>query len=233
MGKNVLMNASTGDNYHAAPVKPNQTDGGGAVENGESWNWYVAFTNCNAEKKVKERMKMLEIETYIPLLEKRDKENPRRTKTEYLFHQYVFFRSPRSFAVCADRIGGVAYVVCRSTRTNDFGIIRPEDVERLKTICRSYPNDVTVESSDSHKPLIGSAVVITDGPLKGLQGIVTDMNAKQTKFYVRFDLLGVVSIRLDVSLLCLAENWRQYTHTPDRLPDKPVYGIREKKKNIG
>lgn len=142
--------------------------------------WYAAYVVTRHEKAVAERLFYRTIETFLPLYRTIHHWNKRKAHVELpLFPSYVFVRIPAREYLRVLQVPGVVHIV---SFENIPAPLPDEEVEALRTAirlrrCEPWPY-----------PIVGRRVHINEGPLRGLQGVVT-RQLNQNRIIVSVDFI--------------------------------------------
>ena len=150
-----------------------------------SANWYIIRTKANAEKKVYERLKQLEIETLFPTYTTLRQWSDRKKKIQVPYIPgYLFVHTnPTEFKLIYTTPGFSSFL-------HEFGkpaTMREDEIKNIRILCNLEIQD-SVEIQ--HQLVKGDEVLITEGPFKGLIGIVKQ-NSKGSKVYLIFKQINL------------------------------------------
>ncbi len=149
--------------------------------------WYVLYTQPRQEKKVADNLKKLGIEAYCPLVTVIRQWSDRKKKVqEPLIKSYVFVNIENHKR---DEVFSVAGIVRYLFWLGKPAVVR--DIE-IKAIQMSL--DGIIESFEILPIKKEDAIIIHQGPFKGVEGIVKQIN-KSTVQLMLTDLGFFVSIR--------------------------------------
>lgn len=147
--------------------------------------WYAAHTKPRQEHIAQENLLRQGYGVYLPLLKVfKSVRNRQEARFEPLFPRYIFFQpadAQQSIAPVRSTLGITAIV--------RFGQVPATlSVETLKAIqaFEAGRNTADFEEISAFKP--GKAVVVTDGPFAGLEGLVS--MASEQRVVVLMQLLG-------------------------------------------
>jgi transcription antitermination factor NusG len=128
-------------------------------------NWYALRVRSNFEKMVQTGLRNRDIEEFLPVYEKKSRWSDRTKQIERpLFPGYVFGRFDATNRLPILMIPGVVHVL-----GNGAGPI-PVDEEELQAIRRTVQSGLLVMPWPYLK--VGDQVVVEEGALSGLQGIL-------------------------------------------------------------
>jgi len=147
--------------------------------------WHALYTKSRSEKKVKERLDSLKIESYLPLYWVERKWSDRMKKVEVpLFNSYIFVK-PKSrveYFAALQCDGAVRFI----TLEGKANIVPDKEIDTLRLLL-SKPSEIQLEPSIESFAK-GEWVEISNGPLKGIMGELVDFRG-QHKFLIRVGAL--------------------------------------------
>ena len=134
--------------------------------------WYAIYTKPRWEKKVAERLDEKIIENYLPLIKTLKLWSDRKKWVqEPLFRSYIFVHiSEDQYLSSLQTPGVVKYVTFEKKRVS----IPPVQIEAIRQFIESG-DDLLGHSPEMH---LGDRVVVTRGPLKGLEGTLVEFHQK-------------------------------------------------------
>jgi transcriptional antiterminator NusG len=149
--------------------------------------WYVLYVRSRAEKKVKERLDKLQMESFLPLIKIVRQWSDRKKNVQVpLFGGYIFLYTMPSEFVKVKMIEGVVGFVKQG---KDIATIKSWQVEAIKKFLETgYPVETM---PDDLQP--GSKVRINFGPLKDIEGEITEIR-NERHFIVRLEVINQVLI---------------------------------------
>ena len=155
----------------------------------ESWmkenTWKVVYIASRQEKKVAQKLALLNIECFLPLYRKLSQWSDRKKWVELpLFNGYLFVK-PDEFqrdAVLSQH-GVVAFV----RYNGEDAKVQDEEIETIKTILTSGYSLETINTPEDFK--LGESVLVNEGPLKGQKVDIIRRNNEE-EVLVSFDTLG-------------------------------------------
>lgn len=160
-------------------------------------NWHAVYVNSRAEKKTAEYLQLKHIEAYVPLIKTMRQWSDRKKMVELpLLNGYVFVKIPtlKQELVLQTR-GVVAFVKSEGK----VATIREIEIERLKQLVElGYQLEATPINRQYKE---GDRIRITSGPLKNLEGFVTQ--TKESRF-IEVLLEGIgqcITVKLPEGLL--------------------------------
>lgn len=132
--------------------------------------WRVFYTKARSEMKCETRLEEKGLDVFLPKMEEVHQWSDRKKKvTVPLFRSYIFANVDERDRLSVLQTDGI-------TRCLTFGgrlvAMREQEIEQLKILQQS--RDMLSIARYGRRPGIGEEVVITDGPLEGLTGIVED-----------------------------------------------------------
>ena len=145
--------------------------------------WYVLYTNPKAEKKVAEGLAKIGIEAYCPLVTRTRQWSDRKKKVQLpLFSSYIFVNiAEEERHKVFDVNGTVRYLFWLGKP----GIVKPEEIEAIRTMLLDNPIDIEVGSIT-----LGDTMMIPEGPFKDREGIVAEINKNTIRLVL--ESIGVV-----------------------------------------
>ncbi|OHC62798.1 MAG: hypothetical protein A3H93_03110 [Rhodocyclales bacterium RIFCSPLOWO2_02_FULL_63_24] len=169
--------------------------------NSDSLSWYVARTKPLQEQTANSNLQRQGFVTYLPNLKVVKRIRRRQElRLEPMFPQYIFFRpgSEQQSIAPVRSTYGVAGIVRFG---NTPAVLRAEVLEAITTMeCRQ--NQSSIEELTAIVP--GSKVVVVEGPLAGMEGLVSTVSMKRVE--VLMQLLGAeTKVRLALGCLEVAE----------------------------
>lgn len=169
--------------------------------NSDSLPWYVARTKPQQEQTANSNLLCQGFVTYLPNLKVVKRIRRRQElRLEPMFPQYIFFRPGREQQSIAPvrSTYGVAGILRFG---NTPAVLRAEALEAITAMeCRQ--NQSSIEELTAIVP--GSKVVVVDGPLAGMEGLVSTVSMKRVE--VLMQLLGAeTKVRLALECLEVAE----------------------------
>lgn len=210
MGKyRMLESGQLGAGSHSLPLGQSesaltQTDGETPLTdravNVPEMPWYVVQTKPRQERIAEENLSRQGYHCYLPRIKAVKISRNRETiQLEPLFPGYVFFQPSHpehSIAPVRSTLGVLKIV----RFGEEFAVLRPETLESIKQFeARQY----SLKYEEITPIKNGAIVCVTDGPLAGLEGLVSAVSEKRV--VVLFHLLGHdMQVRLSPCQLRLA-----------------------------
>lgn len=147
----------------------NSSNNNGSYLN-EIKNWYVLYTRPNAEKRTSLDLQKIGFESYVPLQkELRHWKDRKRWVETPLFKSYVFIKSNNKERERTFKVNGILNFVRVGSK---LATLSEEEIERIKKLC-SYEGKITIEFENLE---VGKKAEILEGVLKGLTGLLTEVN---------------------------------------------------------
>ncbi len=161
-----------------------------------SKTWYVVYTRSRAEKKVRDELKIKDVECFLPLQKKLRRWKDRKKWVEMpIISGYCFVHITRKEY---DMVLQTDNVVCYVTFEGKAARVPEAQVEYLKKMTKQSDFEVNV-SHDNFKP--GQQVEVIEGPLVGLRGELVENRGKQ-RFILRFSQINsVFSVEIPAAYL--------------------------------
>ncbi len=150
-------------------------------------SWYALYTKSRAEKKVHEDLKNQGIEVYLPLKREQRQWSDRKKWVEVpVISSYIFIKiNPSQYRDVFNAPGVVAYV----SHKGQAVAIPEREIEAMR---RTVENKLSF-SVESDKLKKGEKVTITNGPLKGIEGEVEEIQGTK-KLYLRISHIGYMLV---------------------------------------
>lgn len=160
--------------------------------------WYVARTRFGQELKIRDRLKALGIEHFIPSVLKTVERRNRRQKVEKpVINNLVFLKTDKKAAFDLANLNGVPvhYIIDRNTHTI---MVVPEKQmnDFIAVISESAPEE---RSAIDIVLKVGDRVRVNYGPMKGVEGNVLYSGSKT---YIAVTLGTLVQARAEIP-----KNW--------------------------
>jgi transcription antitermination factor NusG len=156
--------------------------------------WYVFKVTSRHEKKVANQLEKKNIEYFLPLNPKKRNWSDRIKIVDFpLFPGYIFIKI--DWALEKNTVFTASGIYGFIMRNEKPAVMSDEDIEMIASLVRSS-RELTV-ASDENFP-VGTEVVMEQGPLKGVKGVVEGIKNKK-RIYVRIPLLGqMIIVEADV-----------------------------------
>ncbi len=130
-------------------------------------NWYALYTKPRSEKRVKERLEILEAECYLPLHNVPRVWSDRVKRIDVpLFSSYIFVRCEEAQVYRFITIEGVVRVVFYDHKP---AIIKQSEIDAMKTF---------IEKAAGRTLCTGEEVRILAGSMKNISGKITKIKKK-------------------------------------------------------
>ncbi len=155
--------------------------------------WYALYTRSHYEFKVYQGLTDKSITAFLPRVETLSRRRDRKKKIWVpLFPGYVFFRIPWDLKLYWEvlKTKGVVRVLNIGGKPAPVPEIEVQSVRiAVESLLPLFPHPFVRE---------GDRVLITDGPLKGAQGIFLSREGRTGKFIIGVELLNrAVSVEID------------------------------------
>ena len=156
--------------------------------------WFAFYTKSRHEKSVYNTLFKKGYNVYLPLLRERKKWSDRKKWVEYpLFKSYIFIKIESKNSIFVLKTPGIVKLIKFGGRASP---IQDSTIQSLKLM---------IDGGFNPKPtdyfIKGEAVIIKDGPLKGLEGIISNIH-NQERFIVQIDAIKhSVSIKINRAYL--------------------------------
>lgn len=144
-------------------------------------SWFVVWTKSRAEKKVEARLSALGLSSWLPTVIEVRRWSDRSKETVCpLFPGYLFARGPAVEWHKVLRTQGVLTVV---KEHGEPAFVSPEIVAQLKDVIQR--RGVAPEPVSGLHYSVGDEVIVQDGPLRGVRGIVREnRNRRQLVIWI-------------------------------------------------
>ncbi|MGH7559302.1 MAG: UpxY family transcription antiterminator [Gemmatimonadota bacterium] len=156
--------------------------------------WYACRTRGRSEKKVRQLLQSLGVESYLPLVERTREWSDRSKQVEFpLFPGYVFARFELTRLQDILHTPGLVEVV----RVNGYPTpVREEELESVRSLLQGT-RDAGVEPVSHEYLARGQEVEVVVGPFQGLSGLLVEMRGT-TRVVVRLSAIQLaVSVELN------------------------------------
>jgi transcription antitermination factor NusG len=136
--------------------------------------WYIFYTRSRSEKKVFELLTKKNIEAYLPLIKTTSQWSDRKKKIEIpLFRSYIFIRLPE-FKI-SEVIQWTPGLVSTIKESGLNSYLKQEEIDRIKKLIST---GAEIETGSNVSFFAGDKIIISSGPLKGLEGEVVQIENK-------------------------------------------------------
>jgi transcription termination/antitermination protein NusG len=163
-----------------------------SAEQQDPQNWYATYTNPRHEKLVAQQLNARDIECFLPLYKSVRRWKDRRKQLELpLFPGYVFIRISLRERLRVLNLPGVIHIV---TFNGKPAVLPESDIEALRD---GLMKNAHVQPHPYLK--VGRRVRVLDGPMSGIEGILT---RRKDKFRVVINielLMRSVAVEVDES----------------------------------
>ncbi len=157
--------------------------------------WLVAYVKMHHERKVKERLDAMNIESYLPIQEEVRQWSDRKKKIQRIvMPMLIFVRVDQKEQNQVLTLPAVfRYMILRGE--HQPAVIPDRQMENFRFMLDFSESTVNMESE---MPQAGESVRVIKGSLKGLYGELISQEGK-TRIAVRIDQLGYATVELPVS----------------------------------
>jgi len=159
--------------------------------------WLVFYTKSRSEKKALEQLRKFGYEGYLPLHKVVRQWSDRKKKVEVpLFNSYIFVYEHESRI--PEVLQAIPTIAWNIRHNGKPAILRERELETIK---RFIATGLTIESSHIDDIRKGDKVEVTDGPLKGMVGLLKgDYNEEKFSVAVR-TIDQVLTVNINKSVL--------------------------------
>lgn len=159
--------------------------------------WIAVLVQVNCEKKTATRLGKVGYETYLPFQQEVHQWSDRKKKVNRLIMpMVVFVRATvreESWLRNQSFIHKLLALPGSVEDKNGFATTIPDyQIERLKFLLENAESEVTIVSNFK----VGDWVCVASGPLKGLEGVVSDADEKSSIVGVQIDGLGYACVKI-------------------------------------
>ena len=159
--------------------------------------WIAVLVQVNCEKKTETRLGKVGYETYIPTQQEVHQWSDRKKKVDRLIMpMVVFVRATEHEEEWLRNQSFIHKLLALPGSDEDkkkFATPIPDNqIERLKFLLKNAESEVTIVSNFK----VGDSVRITFGPLKGLEGVVSDADEKSSIVGIQIDGLGYACVKI-------------------------------------
>ena len=164
--------------------------------------WIAVLVQVNCEKKTATRLGKVGYETYIPTQQEVHQWSDRKKKVDRLIMPMVVFvrATVREEEWLRDQsyIYKLLALPGSDEDKKKFASPIPDyQIERLKFLLENAETEVTIVSNFK----VGDSVRVVSGPLKGLEGIVSEADEKSSVVGIQIDGLGYACVKIDKNYL--------------------------------
>lgn len=159
--------------------------------------WVAALVHTNCEKKVATKLEKLGIENYVAIQTEEHQWSDRKKKVDRLIMPMVVFvrATVREEEWLRDQsyIYKLLALPGSDEDKKKFATPIPDNqIERLKFLLKNAESEVTIVSNFK----VGDSVRVISGPLKGLEGVVSEADEKSSVVGVLIDGLGYACVKI-------------------------------------
>ena len=159
--------------------------------------WIAVLVQVNCEKKTATRLGKFGYETYIPTQQEVHQWSDRKKKVDRLIMPMVVFvrATVREEEWLRDQsfIHKLLALPGSDEDKKKFATPIPDNqIERLKFLLENAESEVTIVSNYK----VGDSVRVISGPLKGLEGVVSEADEKSSIVGVQIDGLGYACVKI-------------------------------------
>lgn len=159
--------------------------------------WIAVLVQVNCEKKTATRLAKVGYETYLPSQQEVHQWSDRKKKVDRLIIPMVVFVRATVGEESWLRNQSFIHKLLALPGTDEdkkgFATIIPDcQIERLKFLLENAENEVTIVSNFK----VGNLVRVASGPLKGLEGVVSEADEKSSIVGVQIDGLGYACVKI-------------------------------------
>lgn len=159
--------------------------------------WIAVLVQVNCEKRTATRLNKVGFETYIPTQQEVHQWSDRKKKVDRLIIPMVVFVRATVQEEEWLRIQSYIHKLIALPGTDEdkkgFATTIPDcQIERLKFLLENAETEVMIVGNFK----VGDSVRVTSGPLKGLEGVVGEVNEKSSVVGIQIDGLGYACVRI-------------------------------------
>ena len=159
--------------------------------------WVAALVHTNCEKRVATKLEKLGIENYVAIQTEEHQWSDRKKKVDRLIMPMVVFvrATVREEEWLRDQsyIYKLLALPGSDEDKKKFATPIPDNqIERLKFLLKNAESEVTIVSNFK----VGDSVRVISGPLKGLEGVVSEADEKSSVVGVLIDGLGYACVKI-------------------------------------
>ena len=164
--------------------------------------WIAVLVQVNCEKRTATRLNKVGYETYIPTQQEVHQWSDRKKKVERLIMPMVVFvrATVREEEWLRDQsyIHKLLALPGTDEDKKGFATTIPDcQIERLKFLLENAETEVTIVSNFK----VGDSVRVATGPLKGLEGVVSEADEKSSFVGIQIDGLGYACVKITKNYL--------------------------------
>ena len=159
--------------------------------------WIAVLVQVNCEKKTATRLYKVGYETYIPTQQEVRQWSDRKKKVDRLIMPMVVFvratEREEEWLRNQSFIHKLLALPGSDEYKKKFATPIPDNqIERLKFLLKNAETEVSIVSNFK----VGDFVRVTSGPLKGLEGVVSDADEKSSIVGIQIDGLGYACVKI-------------------------------------
>ena len=159
--------------------------------------WIAVLVQVNCEKKTATRLCKVGYETYIPTQQEVRQWGDRKKKVDRLIMPMVVFvratEREEEWLRNQSFIHKLLALPGSDEYKKKFATPIPDNqIERLKFLLKNAETEVSIVSNFK----VGDFVRVTSGPLKGLEGVVSDADEKSSIVGIHIDGLGYACVKI-------------------------------------
>lgn len=164
--------------------------------------WIAVLVQVNCEKRTATRLNKVGYETYIPTQQEVHQWSDRKKKVDRLIMPMVVFvrATVREEEWLRDQsyIHKLLALPGTDEDKKGFATTIPDcQIERLKFLLENAETEVTIVSNFK----VGDSVRVATGPLKGLEGVVSEADEKSSFVGIQIDGLGYACVKITKNYL--------------------------------
>ena len=164
--------------------------------------WIAVLVQVNCEKKTATRLGKVGYETYIPTQQEVRQWSDRKKKVDRLIMpMVVFVRATEKEEEWLRNQSFIHKLLALPGSDEDkkrFATPIPDNqIERLQFLLENAESEVTIVSNFK----VGDSVRVISGPLKGLEGVVSEADEKSSIVGVQIDGLGYACVKITKNYL--------------------------------
>lgn len=164
--------------------------------------WIAILCKMNCEKRTSNKLAKLGYDTYIPTQKEIHDWSDRRKRIDRIIIPMVVFVKATFAEETFLRNQSYVYkmLALPGTKEAEKGFATPipnDQIDRLKFMLDNAYSEVTIQNDIE----VGDDVCVISGPLRGLEGMVSEIDEKTSMVAVRIDGLGYACVRIDKQCL--------------------------------
>lgn len=163
-------------------------------------NWYVIYVKGNTEKKLTSFLNENGLLAFLPMMEKMYKRNGQYEKMIVpMFPNYLFVQSEleqKDFNLCLSNLRQLRSGIVKQLQYEEgISALLDEEKQFLELLMN---DDYVIEHSIAI--MEGDAILITEGPLKGMESQIKKIDRHKRMAYLDTELLGQ-SVRISLEVI--------------------------------